>query len=185
VRYEDGRMQLFFFKFSLLFCYWELLAKLYTKFFKLRVARSCCPLKIDGITGALLFLRRSYIDGDTLFDEDFFFYYEDTDLAYRWKKRGLASYVLPDHSIIHLGGQSGKGRNNRLFFSGKYLFLRKHFGAGHAEIIKTIDFWKIARKVITYRLLSFVFPTRQVLQKLSSYRDYLRELRSDRRSENT
>lgn len=180
VRYGDGRMQLFAFRFSLLFCYWEFLAKLSTKLFKLRVARSRHPIQIDGISGALLFLRRSYIDGEALFDEDFFFYFEDTDLAYRWKKRGIASYVLPGYSIIHLGGQSGKGRNNSLFYRGKYLFLRKHYGEGTARRIRTIDFWKIARKVFSYRLISLVCPTRQVMQKLSSYRDYLRELTSDR-----
>jgi len=181
VRYDDGRIQLFFFKFSLLFCYWEFLAKLWTKLFKLRLARSSRPIEIDGITGALLFLRRSYIDGDALFDEDFFFYFEDTDLACRWKKRGYASYALPNHSIVHLGGLSGKGRNNSLYYSGKYLFLRKHYGEQHTQRIRTIDFWKIARKVLSYRLLALVFPTKHTMQKLSSYLDYQRVLASEHR----
>jgi N-acetylglucosaminyl-diphospho-decaprenol L-rhamnosyltransferase len=178
VTYKDKRIQVFFFKFQLLMYYWEFIAKLYTKFIKMLLPHLRRPLKIDGITGALLFLRRSYIGGDTLFDEDFFFYFEDTDLAFRWKKKGYASYILPDHSIIHLGGQSGKGRNNSLYYKGKYLFLKKHYGAGHAERIKLIDYWKITRKVISYRMLSIVFPTKQIKQKLASYRDYLVLLRS-------
>lgn len=179
VRYNDGRMQLFFFKFSLLFCYGEFLAKLYAKLLKLRIANSRRPVKIDGITGALLFLRRSHVTDNTLFDEDFFFYFEDTDLAYRWNKSGYAAYALPEHSIIHLGGQSGKGRNNSLYYSGKYLFLRKHYGAANAERIRLIDYWKIARKVVSYQILSLVFPTKQIKRKLASYRDYMAILRSE------
>jgi GT2 family glycosyltransferase len=183
VRYGDGRVQLFFFKFSLLFCYWEFLAKFWTKLLKLRLACSRRPMKIDGITGALLFLRRSYIDNDALFDEDFFFYFEDTDLARRWKRRGYASYALPCHSIIHLGGQSGKGRNNSLYYSGKYLFLRKHYGERHTQRIRNIDVWRIARKVHSYRLLSLVCPTKHTMRKLSSYRDYQRGITSEHRPE--
>jgi N-acetylglucosaminyl-diphospho-decaprenol L-rhamnosyltransferase len=176
VRYNDGRMQGFFFKFSLLLYYCELPAKLYTKLKKLLILRARQPVKLDGIFGALLFLRRSFIGEDTLFDEDYFFYFEDADLAYRWKKRGIESFVLPDHSIIHLGGQSGQGRNKALYYAGKYIFLQKHYSERHARIIKRIDFYKIARKVVTYRLISFIFPTKRIKQKLSSYRDYLRQL---------
>lgn len=176
VLYNDGRIQQFFFKFSLIFCYWEFLAKLYSKWFKLRVAAASKPIEIDGITGALLFLRRSYIYSDFLFDEDFFFYFEDTDLAYRWNKRGYTAYALPEYKIIHLGGKSGKGRNNSLFFKGKYLFMLKHYGESHAEIIRRMDFWKITRKVFTYKLISLICPTRQVMHKLTSYKDYLAEL---------
>jgi GT2 family glycosyltransferase len=182
VRYNDGRMQLFFFKFSLLFCYWEFLAKLYSKLLKLRIARRRHPMEIDGITGALLFLRRAYIESDDLFDEDFFFYFEDTDLAYRWKKRGYTSYVLPAHSITHLGGQSGKGRNNTLFYGGKYLFLEKHYGSSHAKRIKSIDYWKINWKVLAYRVLFSVYPTCKINQKLASYQNYLAVLRSETRT---
>ena len=183
VRYNDGRMQLFFFNFSLLLYYGEFLGKLYAKLMKLRIACSRRPVRINGITGALLFLRRSYIDDNTLFDEDFFFYFEDTDLACRWEKKGYASYALPRYSIIHLGGQSGKGRNNSLYYRGKYLFLRKHYGEGHAHRIKALDYWKITRKVITYRLLSLICPTGQVRRKLASYRDYRQELSSTCRPE--
>ncbi len=179
VTYKDNRIQVFFFKFRLLMCYWEFLAQVYTKFIKMLLPHLRQPLKIDGITGALLFLRRSNIDGDALFDEDFFFYFEDTDLAYRWKKKGYASYILPDHRIIHLGGQSGKGRNHTLYYCGKYRFLRKHYGSAHAERIKRLDYWKIFRKVISYQLLSMVFPSKTVKQKLASGRAYLKILRSE------
>ena len=180
VRYGNGRIQVFSFKFSLLLCYWEFLAQLHTKMFKLRLGFTRRPFQIDGVTGALLFLRRACIDGDTLFDEDFFFYFEDTDLSFRWKKKGYGAAVLPDHSIVHLGGQSGKGRNNSLYYKGKYMFLRKHYGDGHAARIKRIDFWKVARKVLSYRLLSCILPTRRIKQKLASYGDYLQVLKSER-----
>ena len=77
-------------------------------------------------------------------------------------------------------GQSGKGRNNSLYYKGKYMFLRKHYGDGHAARIKRIDFWKVARKVLSYRLLSCILPTRRIKQKLASYGDYLQVLKSER-----
>ena len=179
VTYKDNRIQVFFFKFQLLMYYGEFLAQMYTKYIKLLLPHARQPLKIDGIAGALLFLRRSFIAGEALFDEDFFFYFEDTDLAYRWKKQGFASYILPDHRIIHLGGQSGKGRNQTLFYAGKYRFLRKHYGPAHAERIKRIDYWNIKRKVFSYQILSLIVPSMKIKQKLASYQNYLAALNSE------
>ena len=63
VTYKDTRIQVFFFKFLLPMYYGEFLAQMYTKFIKMLLPHLRNPLKIDGIAGALLFLRRSYCDG--------------------------------------------------------------------------------------------------------------------------
>ncbi len=64
------------------------------------------PQKVGYISGADLFIaRNTYLQAGG-FDEDFFMYYEETELTYRVKQLGYEVYILPDASIIHLEGQS-------------------------------------------------------------------------------
>lgn len=64
------------------------------------------PQKVGYISGADLFIPRStYLEAGG-FDEDFFMYYEETELTYRVKRLGYAVYSLPDAAILHLEGQS-------------------------------------------------------------------------------
>jgi len=167
IRWPDGRMQGFIFKFSLLHYYFALPARVYAKWIKLRTAYASAQFPVDGIAGAFVFLRRSLIDGK-LFDDDFFFYFEDTDLAHRWHDRGIPCVVLPDQGIIHIGGQSGT-RDNIQFNRSKYLYLTKHYGARHARNIYLLDRWKIRRKVIEYRFLGLFSKQERIRQKLLSY----------------
>ena len=55
--------------------------------------------KIEYITGADLFLKN---DENALFDEDFFLYYEETDLELRLAKENLARKIITEPKIIHL-----------------------------------------------------------------------------------
>ncbi len=58
--------------------------------------------KTGFITGADLFLRKSVIDKTGSFDEDFFMYYEDSELQYRIQKSGYLIYIVPNARIYHL-----------------------------------------------------------------------------------
>jgi GT2 family glycosyltransferase len=107
------------------------------------------------------------IDGK-LFDDDFFFYYEDTDLAHRWHDRGICCMVLPGQSIMHIGGQSG-ARDNIQFNRSKYIYLTKHYGSRHALNVFMLDRWKIRRKMIEYRFLNRFSSRERIRQKLASY----------------
>ncbi|MFZ0427877.1 MAG: glycosyltransferase [Acidobacteriota bacterium] len=57
------------------------------------------PEQVFGITGAALLCTREFIEdvrmGDELFDEDFFAYREDADLAWRGRLRGWAAVYEP------------------------------------------------------------------------------------------
>ena len=52
------------------------------------------PLKVDWLSGAFLFMRKKYY-----FDENYFLYFEDTDLS---RKTGKV-YYLPQITAFHLG----------------------------------------------------------------------------------
>ncbi|KKQ90153.1 MAG: Glycosyl transferase family 2 [Candidatus Curtissbacteria bacterium GW2011_GWC2_38_9] len=60
--------------------------------------------EIDSCAGAFMMVRKSAIAEVGLFDEDFFFYGEDLDWCYRFKKAGFKIVYTPITKIIHYKG---------------------------------------------------------------------------------
>lgn len=83
--------------------------------------------EVEYVSGADLFIRRNLVDRIGLFDSDFFMYYEDMELGYRYKKNGFRSLVIKDHGIIHLEGASSKSSYRKIcIITRSYLlYLRK------------------------------------------------------------
>lgn len=85
--------------------------------------------KVDVVIGAFIFVKRESMLRLKGFDERFFFYNEDADLCYRYKKEVGNIYYFAGTSIIHLGGASTK---NNLWFKTEYRsvsqiqFFQKH-----------------------------------------------------------
>lgn len=57
-------------------------------------------VKVDWLTGACLMVRNSLFK-EVKFDEDYFLYYEDTDLQKRFHKKGLSNFCLKNLEIKH------------------------------------------------------------------------------------
>lgn len=166
---RDGSTQGFIFHRSTLSTMFPLANKLRTSLLKSKLARSAAPMKVHGVLGAFFLARRSLVPDGTLFDEDFFFYFEDTDLAHRLFEAGVACYVLPSCSIVHLGGSSTSLEGARLFFRSKNLYLKKHYGAAFAVVIKHIDRFRLRMKFVKYSLLAPLSSSRRVAEKKSYY----------------
>jgi len=64
--------------------------------------------KIEILSGAFMFIRKSVLDQVGMFDEAFFMYGEDIDLSYRILLAGYENYYFPDTTIIHYKGESKK-----------------------------------------------------------------------------
>lgn len=60
--------------------------------------------EVDYVTGADLMARRVTFEKYGAFDPDFFLYYEETEMQYRWKKAGLKNVIIPVRGICHLEG---------------------------------------------------------------------------------
>ena len=71
------------------------------------------PFKVDYVTGADIFIRKSLLERFGVFDSDFFMYFEETEMQYRLTKAGYPSYILPTPEIVHLEGGSIKKANKR------------------------------------------------------------------------
>jgi len=61
--------------------------------------------EVDYVTGADLFMRN---DSHARFDENFFLYFEETDMQLRASKAGLKRYIVDGPQVMHLirGGQN-------------------------------------------------------------------------------
>lgn len=169
IRCLDNRQQGFVFHASLLTAYSDKLNGIVSKYFKIKIANATSPLRVPGVLGAFFMIRRSCFEGNSLFDDDFFFFYEDTDLAHRLYLRQIPCYVLPMQSIIHLGGASTSISGGALFFEGRYRYLSKQYGQVHAERIQKLDRLRIRLKALRYRILSYVIQTERVKAKCDYY----------------
>jgi O-antigen biosynthesis protein len=88
------------------------------------------PIEVDVIRGAFMFCDAESFRRLNGFDDRFFFYSEETDLCYRFKKEGNKIYFLPESKIIHYGGAT---TDKNLWFKyknqaiGKIQYYQKHF----------------------------------------------------------
>ena len=85
------------------------------------------PVEVDSAIGACMMIRKKTLDEVGFFDERYFFYFEETDLAYAFHNKGWSVYHVPDAFIYHLQGQSiGHNVGSRIeFYHSRYQFLRK------------------------------------------------------------
>lgn len=87
--------------------------------------------RVDVISGAAMFVRRSAMAAVGLLDEAFFFYGEETDWCRRFKKAGWKIVFAPIPEIVHFGnGAAGKLNHRRdvLMTQGTTRLHRKHGG---------------------------------------------------------
>jgi len=85
------------------------------------------PVEIDSGIGACLLVRKKAIDAVGMLDERYFFFFEETDWAYRMRAAGWKIFHVPGAFIYHLQGQSiGRNVRSRIeFYRSRYQFFRK------------------------------------------------------------
>lgn len=122
-------------------------SKLFSKYFNKNLSVGCIVDSdntqiVDYVSGADMFIRKSIIDSIGGFDEDFFLYYEETELNYRINKLGYKSVILPDAKIIHLCGKSYEKEIKLSKFeiqqNSKFLFFKKAYGIKYTKLLKVL-----------------------------------------------
>ncbi len=104
--------------------------------------------EIDSPTGAFFLTRLSLLKDIQGFDEGFFMYGEDLDLAYRIKKKGYKVIYYPHYTATHFKHHSGlKGKDEGIrkktrvhFFEAMKIFYTKHYDTKYPFIIKKLIF---------------------------------------------
>jgi len=109
---------------------------------------------VDQVMGAFCFIRRSLFLELGGFDERFFVYYEDLDLAERARARGWSSVFLSTARAFHRSGgttQAIRGRRLFYFSRSRILYVLKYFPPAVAAgvIAASLVFEPLARTVHT------------------------------------
>lgn len=84
---------------------------------------------VDFVAGADLMARRTTFEKFGKFDPEFFLYYEETEMQFRWKKAGLKNIVIPVRGICHLeGATTGSPQSDwrkRIQYESERIYFRK------------------------------------------------------------
>lgn len=102
-------------------------------------------MKIFSAKGACMLLRRKAIEKVGLFDEDFFIFFEETDLCFRFWLAGYFVVYEPESVIYHLGGGDTTSSNSYQYEKRLYMSFRnmlccylKNFGTINLLIVLPI-----------------------------------------------
>ena len=134
-------------------------SRIFRKYYLTKLSPSVCDdgrqiKEVDYIMGANLFFKRQIFEQVNGFDEDFFLYYEETEICFRLKKQGFRIQWVPLTSIIHYIGASGNQTKEFNYWileqlhKSKHLYFKKCHGILTAILVKYISMPKI---LIIYR----------------------------------
>jgi N-acetylglucosaminyl-diphospho-decaprenol L-rhamnosyltransferase len=121
---------------------------------------------VDQVIGAYFMIRRSVFEALGGFDERFFVYLEDVDLAYRARRLGYPSYFLADVPVYHKEmASSDQVRGRRLFYllRSRTRYARKHWPAWQAVLLAGL-------------ILTVEFPVRAIVSAVRGRPGELREV---------
>ncbi len=82
--------------------------------------------RVDWLAGASVMARRTMLDEIGLFDEEFFLYYEETDLCRRANRAGWPTVYVRESSVTHIGSVS-TGAKGWKRVPGYWLDSRLHY----------------------------------------------------------
>lgn len=117
---------------------------------------------VDFVSGADLFIRKPLVAQLGLFDTDFFMYYEDVELAYRYRRNGYRAVVVNDSGIMHLEGHSSTNsyRKIRIMTNSYFTYLSKTM-----SVLK----WKLVKSILLSRRMVTVWKYNWTLKEKGAY----------------
>jgi len=114
------------------------------------------PIKINGnISGADLMIVKQVFDELGGFDENFFMYYEETDLLFRLRKRKYQTFIVPESKIIHLEGASETIKETRLnwTYESKEKYYLKNKSKLSLTISNMIFYLTVLQRLVLFKVL--------------------------------
>lgn len=88
-------------------------------------------VELDYVTGAACLLRKEALDQVGLLSEDYFMYFEETDLCWRLKKAGWQIKAIDTDPVMHVYGGSFKTKYDErrlgLFLSSLTFFVNRYY----------------------------------------------------------
>lgn len=99
------------------------------------------PTQVDHVSGSLLFISREQYEALSGFDEQFFLYFEETDLQFRAREMGIPSFHIPAAQYFHEAGGTfiDKSFRGQCYSAGMKVYLKKRYGAAGKLIFTVYD----------------------------------------------
>jgi GT2 family glycosyltransferase len=119
----------------------SLLKRLFPRRFPGKHRRLFGPEQVESLIGAVMMVRREALEDVGEFDEDYFFFLEETDLAVRMRKAGWKVVHEPRALAVHLQGATAgayRAAARIEFYRSRYLFFVKHYGRGACFLLKVV-----------------------------------------------
>lgn len=111
---------------------------------------------VDWVSGSCMMCRSTMFQDIGMFDEQFFLFFEETDLCKRARDAGWLTYCEPASKIRHIGGVStGETAASRVpdcWFASRQRYFRKHHGtlylwAANVIWVTGYSLWRLRRWV--------------------------------------
>jgi GT2 family glycosyltransferase len=131
---------------------------------------------VDWAIGACLFIRKDVFEKVNGFDENYFLYYEDTDLQKRISEAGYKIVLLNEKRIKHIGkssiGDSIKG--DKIYFLNMHISKLKYFykfsGFANVFFIRIINIiafsLRLLLTIVKYKSIEFKKNRLQILKNI-------------------
>lgn len=98
------------------------------------------PLEVGVAPGAALMISKEVFKRVGGFDENFFLFFEEADLARKVNVAGLKNYIIPQAKAIHIGAVSTRTRDDisEIFKKSQYYYFKKWHGTLTAIFINLV-----------------------------------------------
>ncbi|MBI2430720.1 MAG: glycosyltransferase family 2 protein [Candidatus Levybacteria bacterium] len=96
------------------------------------------PKEVDVMPGTAFLIRKKLFEEIGGFDERFFLFFEENDIAMKVKKKGFRIVLLPHAKVVHLWGMSAKNKSGikQIFRRSRFLYFQKYYGSFWAYIVE-------------------------------------------------
>lgn len=111
-----------------------------------KAAKAAGPFEVDSLIGACIAIRLTAIQQVGMFDEDYFFFLEETDWCLRMRRAGFKIQHLPQVEIVHLQGQSKKMKPALSwieYYRSLYRFFKKNRPASSYYLLRIFRLLKL------------------------------------------
>ena len=129
----------------------SLLRLLFPGKYRSKKSKAAEPFEVESLIGACIAIRAGAIQKAGMFDEDYFFFLEETDWCLRMRRAGFKIYHLPQIEIVHLQGQSKKMRPALSwieYYRSLYLFFKKNRSPAEYYTLRVCRFVKLCVNLV-------------------------------------
>jgi len=129
------------------------------------------PHYVDWVTGAFMIIDRELFAEIGTFDENYFMYYEETDLCFRAKAQGWKVLFDPTPRVIHKTPHTFKKENTPLFIQAEIRKSHLYFFRKNRSLFSFMIISIASLKLLVFKWLVYLFidsGRRKEIEKLIS-----------------